>query len=156
MCKIVFFLNEHFMARCTSGLYQHIFGHHFFGHYYCLKTLHLTLRKCTGSSHRCGRTNQVSTQPTASLQRAAHTQCARVTSETTRNTETKRQKKKMFFLPSSADFILAGRVLRNGSPRSAPKLNLGLTLRQKVSCIQQAMRATSREAFTLKKKNNNN
>lgn len=124
----------------------------FIWHYSCLKSafiskiLHLTLRKCTGSWHRCRRMNQVSTHPTASLQCTAHT-AARVTSETTRNTETKRQN-----LPSSADFILAGRVLRNGSPRSVPKLNLGLTLRQKVSCIQQAMRATSREAFTLKKK----
>lgn len=125
----------------------------FIWHYSCLKStfigkiLHLTLRKCTGSWHRCRRVNQVSTHPTASLQCTAHTAARRVTSETTRNTETKRQ-----HLPSSADFILAGRVLRNGSPRSVPKLNLGLTLRQKVSCIQQAMRATSREAFTLKKK----
>lgn len=47
-------------------------------------------------------------------------------------------------LPSSADFISAAREVSNWSPRSlpvaAPKLNLEVTLRQKVSCIQQAMR----------------
>lgn len=52
-------------------------------------------------------------------------------------------KSNLNILPSSADFISAAREVRNWSSRSlpavAPKLNLGLTLRQKVSCIQQAM-----------------
>lgn len=44
-------------------------------------------------------------------------------------------------LPSSADFILAERMVRAWSPHSLPKPNVELTLGLKVSCIQQAMRS---------------